>query len=212
MKEKEEQIDIRKIYGRESILSVEEFIKEKHIDIKNGLNDEQVKEAILKYGVNEIKKEKPKKWYHYLWESLVSPFNLILLGIALVLFYTDVYLTAPPSYANIIVILILISVSTLLEFFEVYRSNQAAEKLKSLVETKATVIRNGKEEKIPLKEVTLGDILILSAGDIIPADSRIIESKDLYVTQSSLTGESEATRKVELSENKKIEDIEFITD
>ena len=212
MQERDEQIDIRKIYGRESILSVEEFIKEKDIDVKNGLNNKQVEEAVLKYGVNEIKKEKPKKWYHYLWESLISPFNLILLGIALVLFYTDVYLTTPPSYANIIVILILISVSTLLEFFEVYRSNQAAEKLKSLVETKATVIRNGKEEKIPLKEVTIGDILVLSAGDIIPADSRIIESKDLYVTQSSLTGESDATRKVELSENKKIEDIEFITD
>lgn len=212
MQERDEQIDIRKIYGRESILSVEEFIKEKDIDVKNGLNNKQVEEAVLKYGVNEIKKEKPKKWYHYLWESLISPFNLILLGIALVLFYTDVYLTTPPSYANIIVILILISVSTLLEFFEVYRSNQAAEKLKSLVETKAIVIRNGKEEKIPLKEVTIGDILVLSAGDIIPADSRIIESKDLYVTQSSLTGESDATRKVEVSENKKIEDIEFITD
>ena len=119
MQERDEQIDIKKIYGRESILSVEEFIKEKNVDVKNGLNNKQVEELVLKYGVNEIKKEKPKKWYHYLWESLISPFNLILLGIALVLFYTDVYLTTPPSYANIIVILILISVSTLLEFFEV---------------------------------------------------------------------------------------------
>ena len=212
MQERDEQIDIKKIYGRESILSVEEFIKENNIDVKNGLNKEQVEEAILKYGVNEIKKEKPKKWYHYLWESLISPFNLILLGIALVLFYTDVYLTTPPSYANIIVILILISVSTLLEFFEVYRSNKAAEKLKNLVETKVTVIRNGKEKRISLKEITVGDILILSAGDIIPADARIIEAKDLYITQSTLTGESDATRKVEISENKRIEDIEFITD
>ena len=212
MAEKEEQINIKEIYGKESILSVEEFLKEKNIKVESGLSESQVQESIKLHGTNEMKKAKPKKWYHYFFESLTSPFNLILLGIAFVLFYTDIYLTTPPSYANIIVILILITVSTLLEFFEVYRSNQAAERLKSLVETKATVIREGKEEKISLKEVAANDILVLSAGDIIPADSRIIESKDLYVTQSSLTGESEPVRKVAILENKKIEDIEFITD
>lgn len=212
MIEKEEQINIKKIYGKDSILEREEFIKEKKVDTKVGLTQKQVEESIHKYGNNEMKKAKPKKWYHYLWESLVSPFNLILLGIAFVLFYTDVYLSNPPSYANIVVILILISVSTLLEFFEVYRSNQAAERLKSLVEVKTTVIREQKEIKIPLKEVCVGDILVLSAGDIIPADSRIIEAKDLYVIQSSLTGESDSTRKVVNSQNNKIENIEFITD
>lgn len=212
MIEKEEQINIRKIYGKDSILQKEEFIKERKVDTEVGLTQKQVEESIHKYGNNEMKKAKPKKWYHYLWESLVSPFNLILLGIAFVLFYTDVYLSNPPSYANIVVILILISVSTLLEFFEVYRSNQAAERLKRLVEVKTTVIREQKEIKIPLKEVCVGDILVLSAGDIIPADSRIIEAKDLYVIQSSLTGESDSTRKVVNSQNNKIENIEFITD
>jgi len=212
MTEKEEQIDIKKRYGKESITYVEEWIKEKSIDKEKGLNHEEVQEAVKKYGKNEMKKAKPKKWYHYLWESFTSPFNLILLGIAFVLFYTDVYLSSIPSYANIIVIALLISVSTLLEFFEVYRSNQAAEKLKSLVETKTTVIRNGEENKIPLKEVVVGDILVLSAGDIIPADARIVEAKDLYVSQSSLTGESDSVKKVANSENKRIEEIEFITD
>jgi len=210
--EKEEQINIKEIYGTQSILSIDEFIKQKNIDTINGLSNAQARENIYKYGKNEIKRAKPKKWFNYLWESLISPFNLILLGIALVLFYTDIYLTNPPTYANIIVILVLISVSTLLEFFEVYRSNKAAEKLKSLVETKANIIREGQKIKIPLREVTKGDILELSAGDIIPADARIIEAKDLYINQSSLTGESEATRKVVNLENKKIEDIEFITD
>lgn len=212
MIEKEEQINIKEIYGKESILQVSDFIKNKNIDIESGLTQKQVQESHQTYGNNEMKKSKPKKWYHYLWESLISPFNLILLGISLVLFYTDVYLSNPPSYANIIVILALITISTLLEFFEVYRSNQAAEKLKSLVEVKTTVIREKKEIKIPLKEVCVGDILVLSAGDIIPADSRIIEAKDLYVIQSSLTGESDSTKKLANSENKVIEDIEFITD
>lgn len=212
MAEKEEQINIKEFYGKDSILSVEEFKKKKNVNDKIGLNQSQVQEAIQKYGSNEMKKAKPKKWYHYLWESFISPFNLILVGIAFVLFYTDVYLASPPNYANIVVIATLISVSTLLEFIEVYRSNQAAEKLKSLVEVKTTVIREQEEIKIPLKEVCVGDILVLSAGDIIPADSRIIEAKDLYVIQSSLTGESDSTRKVVNLENSKIEDIEFITD
>ena len=111
------------------------------------------------------------------------------------------------NYSNIIVILILIAVSTLLEFFEVFKSNKAAEKLKSLIETKALVLRNGKEEKIALNQITVGDIVILSAGDIIPADLKIIEAKDLYVSQSTLTGESEASRKVVNLENNKIETI-----
>ena len=118
----------------------------------------------------------------------------------MILFYTDVYLAEKPSYANIIVILVLVTASTFLEFFEEYRSNKAAEKLKELVGTTATVIRDGKETQIPIKEVTLGDIVKLSAGSMIPADLRILESKDVYVGQSSLTGESEAVRKLAFTE------------
>ncbi len=84
--------------------------------------------------------------------------------------------------------------------------------MKQLVETTATVIRNGKKFKIPIKEVTLGDTVILSAGDMIPADIRLIESKDLYVGQSSITGESDAVRKLTNTEIKSIDDIESITD
>ena len=128
-----------------------------------------------------------------------------------ILFYTDVYLPQTPSYANIIVIAILVIASTLLEFFEEYRSNKAAEKLKELVATTASVIRDGKEIQIPIKEVTLGDIVVLSAGSMIPADLRIIESKDLYVGQSSLTGESDAVKKSANSELT-LNDIDNISD
>ena len=207
MQEKEEKNDIIKMYEKESLKNIDEFVKENNIDIKNGLNEKQIEENIKKYGLNEIRQNKPKQWYNYFFESLLSPFNLILLGIAVVLIYTDVILTETKNYSNIIVILILIAVSTLLEFFEVFKSNKAAEKLKSLIETKALVLRNGKEEKIALNQITVGDIVILSAGDIIPADLKIIEAKDLYVSQSTLTGESEASRKVVNLENNKIETI-----
>ncbi len=195
------------MYERECTSSVEEFLKEKNFK-RRGLSSSDVKNNLSKYGKNVMKQKKPKQWYNYLFESLFSTFNLILLGIVFVLFYTDVILTTPPSYANIIVILVLILASTLLEFFEVYRSNKAAEKLKNLVSVKTTVLRNGKVTKIPSENITVGDVIVLSAGDLIPADLRIIESKDLYVVQSSLTGESDSVKKVAESEqNGKIEDI-----
>jgi len=209
MLEKEDKINIKEEYGEDSLIQTKEYIEKNNIDINNGLTEEQVIKLKAKYGLNQIKQAKQKKWYNFLFESLFSPFNLILIGITIVLIYTDVYLSVEPNYANIIVIIILITVSTLLEFFEVYQSNKAAEKLKSLVETKSTVLRNGKKDRVPIKDIVVGDILILSAGDIIPADARVLEVKDLYITQASLTGESDSVRKSVDILNK---EIEFITD
>ncbi len=205
-----EELSISKSYGNECLLPKDEFIKKFHIK-ENGLSTQDVNYLTQKYGLNEIKQAKPKKWYHYFLESLFSPFNSILLGIILVLFYTDVILPETPSYANIIVIAILIIASTLLDFFEEYRSNRAAEKLKELVATNCVVIRDGKEVEIPVKEVTLGDIVKLSAGSMIPADLRVIESKDLYVGQSALTGESDAVKKSVDTETT-LEDLDSISD
>jgi len=183
--------------------------------MKIGLSDEKVEENIRNLGLNEIKQAKPKKWYHYFRESLFTPFNCILIGISIILVYTDIYLAEEPNYANIIVIAILVTASTLLDFFESYKSNKAAEKLKEMVATTATVIRNGQEIDIPIKNVTIGDIVLLSAGSMIPADLRIIEAKDLYVGQSSLTGEADSVKKtVELDISKgeidNISDLENI--
>lgn len=202
-----EDVDVEKLYGVQSSLSKEQFLKEFKIN-ENGLSTSEAKNNINKYGLNEVKQSKPKKWYKYFLESLFSPFNSILLAIAAVLMYTDVYLAETPNYANIIVILILVISSTLLEFFEEYNSNKAAEKLKELVATTTTVLRDGKETSIPIKQVTVGDIVILSAGSLIPADLRVLEAKDLYVGQSSLTGESDAVKKVvELGDSYDLNDV-----
>lgn len=194
MSNAKEEVNIEQTYGEQSSLNKDDFIKSFHIK-ESGLTTKEVNERIHKDGLNEVKQSKPKKWYNYFLSSLFSPFNSILLGIACILFYTDVYLAEIPSYANIIVIAILVSASTLLEFFEEYHSNKAAEKLKELVATTTTVIRNGKEKSIPIKEIVVGDIVLLSAGSLIPADLRVLESTDLYVGQSSLTGESDAVKK-----------------
>ena len=194
MQTNKEDVNIEKEYGNVSKLTKEKFIEDYKIKEK-GITEDEAKERLEKYGLNEIKQNKPKKWYNYLFQSLFSPFNSILLGIVAILFYTDVYLAEKPSYANIIVILVLVTTSTLLEFFEEYKSNKAAEKLKQLVATTETVLRNGEKKEIPIKEIVLGDIVLLSAGSLVPADLRVIESKDLYIGESSLTGESDAVRK-----------------
>ena len=209
-KTQREEVDINRLYGKEGTLSKDEFLKTYHVK-ESGLSSAEAEARIHKYGLNEIRQAKPKKWYHYFLESLFSPFNSILLGIMAILFYTDVYLPETPSYANIIVISILVVASTLLEFFEEFRSNKAAEKLKELVATTTTVIRDGKEINIPIKQVTLGDIVLLSAGSMIPADLRVIEATDLYVSQSSLTGESDAIGKVP-NTNLKMEELESLSD
>ncbi len=195
MSNSKDEVNISKLYGEDCLLSKDEFIKKHNLNV-NGLSSSEALENNRKYGLNEIKQSKSKKWYNYFFDSLFSPFNIILLGIVLLLCYTDIYLPETPSYSNIIVILILITASTFLDFFEEYRSNKAAENLKELVATTCTVIRDGKEISIPMKNVTLNDIVLLSAGSMIPADLRIIESKDLYVGQSSLTGESDAIKKL----------------
>ncbi len=211
MSQKIEEFDIKKEYGDIALTNKNDFINKYKVNMA-GLTASQVAENQKKYGTNQISGAKPKRWYHYFFESLFSPFNAILLGIALVLIYTDIILPAIPNPANIIVIICLVLISTFLEFFEEYRSNKAAEKLKEMVETKGSVIRNGKKEKIPFKDFTVGDIVSLSAGDLVPADLRVLEAKDLFVGQSSITGESDSIKKVPDSELKSIDELESITD
>ena len=210
MSDSKENVDVLKMYGEDSTTKRNEFLKKHNLNEK-GLTSKQAEINIKKFGLNETKKAKPKKWYNYLLQSLLTPFNCILIGISIILIYTDIYLAIEPSYANIIVIAILVTASTLLDFFESYRSNKAAEKLREIVETTTTVIRDNKEINIPVKNVTLGDIVLLSAGSIIPADLRIIESKDLYVGQASLTGESDNIKKTVELENKQ-EELDSISD
>ena len=102
-----DETHISKLYGQECMLPKDEFLKKYNVNI-NGLSSTQANNLIHKYGFNEIRQARPKKWYNYFFESLFSPFNSILIGIMAILFYTDVYLPETPSYANIIVIAILV--------------------------------------------------------------------------------------------------------
>ena len=207
-----ENVDVNEMYGKYCITSPENYVKENNLNLETGLTDVDISKNYSKYGKNITTKSKSKKWYHYFFESLFNPFNLILIVISIVLFYTDVILPETPNYANIIVIYILVATSTLLDFIEEFRSNKTAEKLKELVSTNTTVIRNGKKEKISIKDLTINDIVLLSAGDMVPADLKVIEATDLFVRQSTLTGESDAIKKISNSKFKNAEDIENLSD
>lgn len=194
-------------YEKIAKMTADDFKREIQLS-EEGLSSKEVEERTKQYGTNIIEMKKPKPWYRYLFASFIGPFNLIMVGIAIMLTFTDVVFAKVPTYINIIVILSISFISVMLEFVSEYRSNKAAEKLKKMIFSSTTVIRNGKTKRINSEHVTVGDTVLLSAGDMIPADLRIIENKDLYVGQSSLTGESEPVEK--FTELNKTEDLDNI--
>lgn len=160
---------------------------------EEGITDAAAHERTLHFGANELQHQKAPKWYVQLLKAFANPFIYILLFIAGVSLIIDVWTASPADrdYKTVIVVSIMVLVSGLLRFVQEYRSNAAAEKLKSMVKTTATVLRKvtGKKE-IPIGQLVPGDIVYLSAGDMIPADCRIMQSKDLFVSESMLTGEA----------------------
>ncbi|WP_266156551.1 magnesium-translocating P-type ATPase [Dyella silvatica] len=155
-----------------------------------GLNEEQIAERLDRDGLNEVSHEKPPHWTLQLLHAFKNPFIVVLLVLAGVQLATDhTNLTGP----TIISAMVLISV--LLSFSQEYRSSKAAEKLKAMVRNTATVTRrasDGHSERIevPVAELVVGDIVHLAAGDMVPADLRLLSAKDLFISQAILTGES----------------------
>lgn len=158
-----------------------------------GLSLSEVEDRLHRYGKNEVHHERAPSWIKQLGMAFVNPFIGILIVIAVVSFIMDVLLAAPAErdYMTVVLVMTMVLISSFMRFFQEFRSNQAAEKLKSMVSTTASVFRakEGRME-VDIRNVVPGDIIWLSAGDMVPADCRILQSKDLFVSQSMLTGES----------------------
>jgi Mg2+-importing ATPase len=167
---------------------------------EEGLSSEEVLRMREQYGFNEIVKEKVPSWIVGLVHAFINPFNGILALIVIVTVIINVFFTRPEEsdYKTIYVVVAMVLLSSLLRFFQEYASNNAAKKLKAMIKTRVSVIRreSGPQE-VALEELVPGDIVALSAGDMIPADCRIIHSKDLFISQSILTGESMPVEKNE---------------
>jgi len=161
---------------------------------RSGLTARQVEERQQQYGLNEVTHEKPPTWYQQLFHAFLTPFNGVLFAVSVVSLFTDVIFAAPEdrSFRTIIVLSTMVLLSTLLRFWQEYRSNKAAEELKSMVSSTTAVLREGiaRPEEIPISMLVPGDIVYLSAGDMVPADVRLLTAKDLFVSQAMLTGEA----------------------
>ncbi len=171
----------------------------------DGLSDSAAELIREQVGTNEVEHEKPLPWWQHLWHCYIDPFNLLLTVLATISYFTEDLKAA-------IVISSMVALSTLIRFFQEAKSNKAADKLKAMVSNTATVLRRditadaaddarqyfeislhtrpAHRAEIPMKHLVPGDIVILSAGDMVPADLRLLGAKDLFVSQSAMTGES----------------------
>lgn len=167
-----------------------------------GLTPDQIEKNRDTYGENKVTREKKKSLQERLAEAFINPFTVILFVLAGVSTVTDIILPwragdwASFNPVTVGIILILLLVSGCLRFIQEARSGDAAAKLLELITTTCTVIREGKRQEISLQDVVAGDLVFLSTGDMVPADLRILEARDLFVSQSSLTGESAPQEKV----------------
>ncbi|WP_333857153.1 cation-transporting P-type ATPase, partial [Stenotrophomonas indicatrix] len=174
-----------------------------HVD---GLSPHEAEERLLRFGPNEVDHEKPLPWWRHLWQCYRNPFNLLLTVLAAVSWLTE-------DAKATVVIGAMVVLSTLIRFVQEGRSNRAAERLKALAGNTARVLRRaaGTEAAevadqyfgaqlhsrrparlldLPIRALVPGDHIVLSAGDMIPADCRVLAAKDLFVAQAAMTGES----------------------
>ena len=156
----------------------------KHLSFSNdGLSSPEAEKRLQQYGFNEIAREKPLSALMRLWNQLKNPLIILLSILGIVSMLTgDIRAT--------VVIFVMVLLGIVLRYLQEMRADKAAEKLKAMVSTHATVRRDGKQMEIPLKMLVPGDMILLGAGDIVPADARILSAKDLFVNQAALTGES----------------------
>lgn len=171
-----------------------------------GLEPGKVEENRSEYGSNKVTREKKKTLPQRLAGAFINPFTAILFCLVLVSSFTDMIFPhfslfgcVPKDFdcLTVVIILTMVFLSGTLRFVQESRSGNAAEKLLAMITTTCTVTRKGQEmAEIPLNEVVVGDIVHLSAGDMLPADVRILDAKDLFVSQASLTGESEPIEKI----------------
>lgn len=183
---------------------LEEVLKNLHTTI-HGLDAEGISISRAKFGSNQVTREKKKSLPKRMAEAFINPFTAILFCLALVSMVTDMVFpyfsllgSVPEDFdpVTVVIIVTMVVISGTLRFVQESRSGNAAEKLLAMITTTCTVTRRDQEKiEIPMHDLVVGDIVHLSAGDMIPADVRVLDAKDLFVSQASLTGESEPIEK-----------------
>lgn len=187
----EKKRDTQKMYAAFAGKTKQELLNFFH-STDQGMKDGQIEESREKYGENSISYGKKTPFIVEALKAYITPFTLVLIALGVISFITEYVLAAPgdKDLFGVIIIFTMVIVSGTMTLVQSVRSNQAAEKLKSLVKVTAAVKRNGDYTEIPMEEIVCGDLVRLSAGDMIPADMRLLSAKDLFISQAALTGES----------------------
>ncbi len=166
-----------------------------------GLTEAAAAERLEKFGPNEVSREKHNEWPRRLWHAVRNPL-VILLSVLAIISFSTAHETSDFVGAWVMVLMVILGVS--LRFIQESKADSAAAKLKAMIKVTATVVREGKAAEVPLQCLVSGDIVRLSAGDMIPADVRILTAKDLFIIQATLTGESLPVEKFDLRETRDI--------
>jgi P-type Ca2+ transporter type 2C len=166
---------------------------------EKGLSEKEVKKRLEKYGKNVLERKKKVSPWKILFSQFKSPLIIILIVAAIILALITRY-SPENNLVDIILILVIVFASALSSFFQDYKAEKSIEALQKMAQPKARVIRNGEEKIIESSKIVPGDIIVLSGGDVIPADAKILESSQAKFDESALTGESSAVSKKEKDE------------
>ncbi len=200
---KELIVDVRKRLTWASETENDIVIKELK-STRKGVHPDRVELSRRQFGDNQINTGKEVSIFKRLMDAFINPFTSILIGLAVVSYFTEVYFVevGEKEYMTVIIVTVMVLVSGILKFVQETRSGNAAKRLSEMVETTTLVLRRNQEpQEIPIEDVVVGDVIQLSAGDMIPADMLVLEAKDLFVTQSALTGESYHVEKTSINLN-----------
>ncbi len=169
-------------------ISPEELQRQLHTTA-SGLTEQEAERRLKIYGPNTLKAKKKSSASLLLVAQFKSPIILLLLSSAVLSSFLNQGVQA-------LIILIILFISGMLGFWQEYTANDAVSRLLEMVQIKAAVLRDGKEEEIPIEEIVPGDVALLKAGDVVPGDSLILDSKDLFVNEAMLTGETYPAEKM----------------
>ena len=196
---------VRAAAMRDRLYAASEYTAEELLGLYNvpagGLTDALAERSRDEYGANILTNGKKDSAAKRLAEAFISPFTLVLLALAVISVFTDIVFASAGerSYATVGIISAMVIISGTLRYVQETRSCNVAEKLTGMLHTTACAERGGVKREIPIEEIVVGDLIHLSAGDMIPADLRILTAKDLFISQSALTGESEPVEKTACS-------------
>ncbi len=177
-----------------SLLPIEELFR-KYNTSTAGISVVDIDDLVDEYGENRIDTGNENTIYKQIREAIINPFNIVLIVVAVITLFTDIILPAKKDYATFILITSTILISSAISLFQSVKSDSAAKKLRKMITNKLDVYRDEVLQQVEAENILPGDIIKFSSGDMIPADVRFFETKDLFVDQAALTGESNPVEK-----------------